>query len=180
MGVPMRETIGEERPTLKLLEHCEKGDLVLGEFLGEIVWAIVCYRGNEFLYVVSLTGKKAPYAFNAYHRGQPMLVTCLNFGKRFRLVPDYFTPSELIAAGGASVKVGNLMLTEKHGLVLVADFPGQTTIKFVPLGSYELMGEPGGLLATFQRWSLWLDDLEGYPSPTKVLDHLSKPEIVNE
>jgi hypothetical protein len=165
----MTEAIGTRKPQVKLLEHCETGELVRGNFLGKMVWAIVCNRGNEFLNVVTLTGENAPYAFNAHSHNQPMVVACLNFGKNFQLIPDYTGPCELRSTEPYKSKVGNLMLAEKDS-ILVAD-NSKKMMTFVHLDTDAFLGEPGGLLAVFEHWSLWINDLEGHPVPTKVLEH---------
>jgi hypothetical protein len=161
--------IGTKKPQLKLLEHCEPGELVRGKFFDTTEWALIANRSNELQNVVLLPEKEAPRAFNAYSHGEIMNVSCLSYGDKFRIVPAFGTCE--VGYGLQADRPGQLIMTE-NDIILVATYPRRGT----PVGYYyeatrEIKGgQPGGHMAIFLEWAIWIDDLNGYPSPTKLLE----------
>ena len=162
--------IGNIKPQLKLLEHCKPGELVRGKFFEKTAWALIANRGNDLQNVVVLADNEPPMGFNAYSRGEIMNVSCLNYGDKFRIVPAYHGLCE-VGYGLQADRPGQLVLTQED-VILVTKYPKRgNPIAYLYEATKEIRGgQPAGHMAVFTEWSIWMDDLFGYPKPSKLLE----------
>jgi hypothetical protein len=165
-------TWGTTKPEIKLLEQCKPGELVRGKFFDKTEWALIANRSDEHqLQNVVVLGDEPPRGFNAYSHGSIMQVSCLNYGDKFRIVPEYDGSCE-VDFSLPPVTPGQLIVAEKD-VILVAGYTKQIGFKSIAYyyaTTKDLKGQPGGQMAIFSKWSIWIEDLFGYPNPSKLLE----------
>ena len=162
--------VEKTKPQLKLLEHCKPGELVRGKFFETTEWALIANHGNELQNVVLLANNQPPTGFNAYSHGDIMNVSCLSYGDKVRIVPAYDGACE-VGFGLQVDRPGQLVLAQED-VILVTTYPKRgNPIAYLYEGAKEIKGgHPGGHMAVFSEWSIWIDDLFGYPNPAKVFE----------
>jgi hypothetical protein len=161
--------IGSTKPQLKFFEQCKPGELVRGKFFEKTEWALIANRNNELQNVVLFADDQAPRGFNAFSRGDIMQVSCLTYGDKLDIVPEYDGPCD-VGFGLQADLPGQLILTE-NDLVLVTTYANRIGYGYFYETTKEIKGsQPGGQMAVFSKWSIWIRDLFGYPNPSKLLE----------
>jgi hypothetical protein len=116
---------------------------------------------------VLLAENEAPRGFNAYSRGEIMQVSCLNFGDKFRIIPDYSGSCDV--GYGLQVDIPEQIIITENDLIIVTTYAKR--IGYLYEATHEIRGgQPGGQMAVFSKWSIWIEDLFGYTSPSKLLE----------
>lgn len=148
----------------KLLEHCEAGELVRGNFSKNkeenvVDWAIVA-QDNK---VVVLPGKNSPLYVD---KSKDFKQQCLSYGKQFRLLPEYMKPPIM----GPTFQSGTLICArsqvdaETSWYLLGAEPVKYLTSpdspsygrRYFNISDFGLLtSEPGGLCAAFEDWAIW-------------------------
>lgn len=166
--------LGTTQPQLKFLEKCEQGELVRGKFIETTEWAIVSNRGNELQNVVVLPKNKPPVLINAHAQEQIMLITCLSYGDKFRIIPNHAGQCEV--DNGLKLDVPGQLVITATDLILVTSHPrGRAPTAYYYSTTKEMKGLPGGAMAVFSDWSIWIDDLLDCPNPSKLFEFKVRP-----
>lgn len=159
--------LGKTKPQLKFLEHCKPGELVRGKFFDKTEWVLIANRNNDLQNVVLFADNQPPRGFNAFSRGEIMQVSCLSYGDKLRIVPAYEGPCDVGFGLQADIP-GQLILTE-NDVILVSTYANRIGYFYETTKEIKV-SPPGGQMAIFSKYSIWIDDLFGYPSPSKLLE----------
>jgi len=151
------------RPTLKLFDACEQGELIRFTEEGQTHWALVGDRAREQLMLLVLPLNSPPYCENILGEMDTLrppynVTTLLSYGKDYSIGVDYAGNCN-VGGGGALIRTpGAYVMTDKDHYVCCRDDRVPTKTAYFDLETGAVRGEPVGLRAAFAGWKLVLSD----------------------